>query len=102
MRVRKLDDARAIEIEGLIERALRDAQRAARSRRGRIRCPTCRWEPLRSSLWRCDHCHHVWNTFETRGSCPGCGFQWERTQCHGCEAWSYHDAWYEPDPAPER
>lgn len=102
MRITKLDHAHAHEIEALIERTLHEAKRAARSRRGRIRCPTCRWEPLRSSRWRCDHCRHVWNTFDTRGRCPGCGFQWPETQCHRCEQWSPHERWYEPDPAAEQ
>src|SRR5215510_4975685 len=48
----------------------------------RIRCPVCSWQPDASSRWCCDwvgtpepffeSCGTVWNTFETRGRCPGC------------------------------
>ena len=43
-----------------------------------IRCPRCKWTPRTKSLWSCK-CGHHWNTFDTRGLCPGCGHQWEIT-----------------------
>ncbi len=60
----------------------------------RIRCPSCSWEPPRSSQWICI-CGHVWNTFETAGLCPGCRLQWEDTKCLSCLRWSPHRDWYD-------
>lgn len=75
---------------------------------GRIRCPVCKWRPERSSLWYCGDCPHpegllkgcgaVWNTFETRGRCPGCAHQWRWTSCLSCWSWSRHEEWYEEEP----
>jgi hypothetical protein len=39
-------------------------------------------------------CGTVWNTFETRAVCPGCGKQWRETCCLGCLRWSLHEDWY--------
>jgi hypothetical protein len=70
------------------------APRAGDSKSGsRIRCPHCSWTPRRQDLWRCV-CGHAWNTFETRGVCPACSFQWIETQCLRCIQWSRHDDWY--------
>jgi hypothetical protein len=77
-----------------------------------IRCPRCAWRPSRSSRWCCFHtagspepvfqsCLTVWNTFLTRGCCPGCSHQWQWTSCLRCAGWSRHEDWYEeqrPDP----
>jgi hypothetical protein len=74
----------------------------------RIRCPLCRWQPRASSRWFCidapDYphffyggCGKIWNTFETRGLCPGCGHQWTWTDCLRCYGSSPHEAWYEDD-----
>lgn len=70
-----------------------------------IRCPLCHWRPLASSLWCCDcrgtpepafdACHTTWNTFASRGRCPGCGHQWQWTSCLSCDEFSLHEAWYE-------
>jgi hypothetical protein len=75
---------------------------------GRIRCPLCDWHPTASSLWCCWHdgapepffhgCGTLWNTFSTRGKCPGCAHQWRWTSCHRCGEWSRHDDWYETEP----
>ena len=35
-----------------------------------------------------------WNTFATRGLCPGCQHQWRYTSCLECAAWSLHEDWY--------
>ena len=64
--------------------------------RNRIRCPRCAWEPGRGDRWMCT-CLHVWNTFDTRGVCPGCGRRWLETQCLRCKAWSRHEDWYEEE-----
>ena len=72
---------------------------------GRIRCPLCRWRPRASSRWFCGDCGHpeyfyggcgtAWNTFVTRGLCPGCNHQWRWTACLSCDGWSPHEEWYE-------
>lgn len=74
----------------------------------RIRCPHCGWQPTPSSVWACESrgtpepdfggCGTVWNTFETRGRCPGCAHQWTWTSCPRCEEWSRHEDWYEEAP----
>jgi hypothetical protein len=74
---------------------------------GRIRCPFCEWTPERGSRWYCgncpepegflDGCGTAWNTFDTRGLCPGCSHQWRWTSCHSCSRWSLHEDWYEQD-----
>ena len=62
----------------------------------RIRCPRCDWTPQKHDRWLCDPgCGQTWNTFETRGSCPGCSKQWATTVCLRCHEWSPHDDWYE-------
>src|SRR6476660_1726976 len=73
-----------------------------------IRCPLCRWRPARSSRWFCwsmgppeyfdGGCGTSWNTFETRGRCPGCSHQWIWTTCQGCMRMSPHEEWYENSP----
>ena len=72
---------------------------------GRIRCPRCRWQPNASSRWSCADCAFpeyyfggcgtAWNTFSTRGLCPGCGHQWHWTICLACGGWALHEDWYE-------
>jgi hypothetical protein len=76
-------------------------------RSSRIRCPHCDWRPQPSSHWYCAACPvpegfflgcgTAWNTFETRGRCPGCQHQWQWTSCHACGEWSPHDDWYADD-----
>jgi hypothetical protein len=71
---------------------------------GEIRCPLCGWRPLASSRWYCagagtpesgfTGCGTSWNTFLTRGRCPGCDHQWKWTSCHQCKEWSLHEDWY--------
>jgi hypothetical protein len=72
---------------------------------GRIRCPLCRWQPASSSVWCClwfdtpepffEACGTIWNTFLTRGRCPGCSHQWRWTLCLQCAGWSLHEDWYD-------
>ena len=76
----------------------------------RIRCPLCTWQPSPSSRWCCDcvgtpepafeGCGTVWNTFATRGRCPGCHHQWRWTSCLRCEQPSLHVDWYEETDRP--
>jgi hypothetical protein len=73
----------------------------------RIRCPKCRWQPRESSRWYCSDagyphffyhgCGTSWNTFETRGRCPGCAHQWRWTDCLHCWQSSPHEDWYEKE-----
>jgi hypothetical protein len=77
----------------------------ATSGKARIRCPSCKWQPERVSRWYCGPmgppenfkggCGHAWNTFDTRGLCPGCSYQWRFTSCLHCEKTAPHDDWYE-------
>ena len=70
----------------------------------RIRCPLCGWKPNASSRWYCGDCDYpeyyyggcgtAWNTFATRGLCPGCAHQWRWTICLRCCGWSRHEEWY--------
>ena len=79
---------------------------------GRIRCPFCEWTPGRGSKWYCSACPEpegflggcgtMWNTFDTRGLCPGCRHQWRWTSCHACYKWSLHEDWYEPTTTSRR
>jgi hypothetical protein len=74
-----------------------------------IRCPRCGWAPTRESRWSCvwtggpeprfESCGTVWNTFSTRGRCPGCTHQWQWTSCLRCEQWSLHADWYDEVPS---
>ena len=71
----------------------------------RIRCPLCDWRPMPSSRWSCwgEHtpeppfnwCGTIFNTFLTRGRCPGCQHQWQWTSCLRCHGASLHQDWYE-------
>lgn len=75
----------------------------------KIRCPLCDWRPTAESRWVCaeadapeyfyDPCRTSWNTFETRGRCPGCAHQWRWTSCLACWQWSRHEDWYEKKTA---
>jgi len=74
----------------------------------RIRCPLCEWQPSAASVWSCESygtpepyfggCGTVWNTFATRGKCPGCYHQWQWTSCPHCAEWSLHEDWYTDSP----
>jgi len=73
-----------------------------------IRCPLCMWRPSPASRWSChrsgpepffEDCGTTWNTFSTRGRCPGCAHQWQWTMCLRCQAWSLHEEWYEEQDA---
>jgi predicted amidophosphoribosyltransferase len=43
----------------------------------------------------------LWNTFWTRGICPGCGYHWLKTQCPVCGELSPHEDWYHYPPSAE-
>jgi len=75
-----------------------------------VRCPQCFWRPLLSSRWMCDcrgtpeppfsSCGTEWNTFATRGCCPGCSHRWHWTTCLRCHRASPHDDWYDDEADP--
>ena len=62
-----------------------------------IYCPKCHWEPDGGAHWQC-RCGHVWDTFETAGTCPQCRYRWQVTVCPptpgGCGVTSPHIDWY--------
>ena len=68
-----------------------------------IFCPRCEWRPRAEDRWSCvSSCGTVWNTFWTRGTCPGCRHTWDRTQCLACGELSPHADWYHyPRGSPE-
>jgi hypothetical protein len=90
---------------GLSDRIIADALHDEGERWNAIRCPHCGWHPTPSSRWSCnaDHapepffhgCGTVWNTFDTKGRCPGCQHQWQWTSCLSCGKWSPHVDWYD-------
>ena len=60
-----------------------------------IFCPRCAWRPKAESRWQCmPSCGTVWNTFWTRGVCPGCHYKWDVSQCLECTEISPHADWY--------
>jgi hypothetical protein len=85
-----------------VEAAKNEEQKTAARR---VRCPLCRWQPSAYDLWYCSDAGHpeyffggcgaLWNTFETRGRCPGCNHLWRWTMCLRCAAWSPHEEWYD-------
>lgn len=60
----------------------------------RISCPRCGDVPLADAEWQCELCLCCWNTFDTRGRCPGCAFRFPATACLACGAMSRHSDWY--------
>jgi hypothetical protein len=66
-----------------------------------IYCPVCEWRPTSEDRWECmPSCGTIWNTFWTRGVCPGCAYKWSKTQCFACGELSPHEAWYHYPPEP--
>jgi len=60
-----------------------------------IHGPRCGWRPQAEDRRECTpSCGTAWNTFRTRGVCPGCGVKWPGTQCLECQRFSPHEAWY--------
>lgn len=58
-----------------------------------VRCPECGWVPDTLARWECD-CGFIWNTFDTRASCPACQKRHAETVCLRCESAIAHDRWY--------
>jgi hypothetical protein len=67
-----------------------------------IYCPLCEYRPHHEDRWVCKPaCGTSWNTFWTRGVCPGCGHLWQVTQCPACHRRSPHEGWYHYPHEPE-
>jgi hypothetical protein len=68
---------------------LRHAQALLREeqipRRNGFACPSCRMAPPVGARWKCGHCGQLFDTFETRAKCPGCGVQYAATMCLHCK-----------------
>jgi tetratricopeptide (TPR) repeat protein len=58
-----------------------------------VQCPRCAKQPHDHDRWLCS-CGMSWNTFSTRGCCPGCNLQWLETACPVCHELSPHTDWY--------
>ncbi len=101
MRYRLLDRGEGEGDKGEAARVLARLLDDDKSGNGKIRCPGCGWKPRKDSLWSCSEpCFHTWNTFDTRGRCPGCSRQWTHTACLQCSGWFLHEDWYvKPDAA---
>ncbi len=99
---RTLKPATAFRPEGLPPETFQDDDPATGG--GHIQCPACKWQPDKNSRWFCiamgppenfsAGCGHGWNTFDTRGTCPGCQYQWRHTTCLSCTVTSLHGDWY--------
>jgi Zn-dependent protease len=54
-------------------------------RRPGYACPSCRTAPPVGAYWTCGRCQQPFDTFETRGVCPHCQAQFDRTMCLDCQ-----------------
>ena len=62
----------------------------------RVMCPCCDAIPDGDARWQCEFCWCAWNTFDTRGRCPGCDFTFPATFCPSCRRTTRHRDWYRP------
>jgi Zn-dependent protease len=69
---------------GGLQRARALLKLAKLPRRQGFACPSCRTAPLLGAFWKCNQCQQPFDTFETRGVCPHCGYAHERTICVDC------------------
>src|SRR5262249_1765925 len=102
----------AVRLRDTAREAVRTRRTAGRDDRApdfaRIQCPRCRWQPRALDRWTCAPCGPPeafvggcgthWDTFTTRGVCPGCGHRWQWTACPACREGSPHDDWYVDAP----
>ena len=69
-------------------------------REAEIYCPDCEYRPKPEDRWACTpSCGTSWNTFWSRGVCPGYAVKWPHTQCFVCGQWAPHEAWYHYPPS---
>ena len=57
-------------------------------------CPRCLQAPPRGRHWVCNECETRFDTFETRGKCPGCGAWFLETACPHCHETNHIDRWF--------
>ena len=62
-------------------------------RRVGFACPSCHSAPLLVAGWRCNQCKQLFDTFETRGVCPHCGYTHTTTVCPDCHELYPMDQW---------
>ncbi len=60
------------------------ARIAAAPRHAEAACPACKAHPLDGNFWQCEHCGTRFDTFASRGVCPGCGAEFPQTRCFDC------------------
>jgi Zn-dependent protease len=68
-------------------------------RRAGFACPSCKVAPPLGALWRCSKCSQSFDTFETRGKCPGCEAQYPITMCGECRRQYPMQEWEVPTVA---
>lgn len=68
-------------------------QLAKLPRRKGFSCPSCRTAPLLGAFWKCNQCKQAFDTFETRGVCPYCGYEHVTTICTDCREVHPMNAW---------
>lgn len=68
-------------------------------RRAGFACPGCHSSPPAAALWGCRKCGSKFDTFETLAACPGCGQQFNVTQCIDCGAANPLSTWVVAAPA---
>jgi Zn-dependent protease len=73
--------------------AIRERENA-RPRPG-FACPACGTPPVAGKFWRCGKCNTVFDTFETGGTCPGCGNPFPTTECGNCRQRSPISLWHQ-------
>jgi Zn-dependent protease len=66
-------------------------------RHGHCACPNCGESAPAGEFWQCGHCGTKFDTFVTRGRCPGCGAWYLETACPHCQASNHVDGWYRPE-----
>jgi len=64
-------------------------------------CPHCLRAPPRGRHWLCHECQTRFDTFETRGQCPGCGAWYLDTACPHCQHSNHIDRWFLYRPTAE-
>ena len=64
-------------------------------------CPSCGISPPAGPFWACEHCATHFDTFRTRGKCPGCGAWYLETACPHCRTQHHIDQWFAAQPAEE-
>jgi Zn-dependent protease len=86
----------ALNCWGGLKQAQALAKIAKIPRRAGFACPSCHAQPPLGALWRCAQCGNAFDTFETNAACPGCGAQYNLTQCLDCGTRSAMNDWQKP------